>query len=189
MYFYSWFQSTRLVQRLMSHKNFFFCSGKVKVQPNPPPPPSPATAFTHTHIITQQEHFLIFLSYLHTKSDFFERGGVSAQINLRHRPKGNTYYLSVGTGAKRTEEAIGELCHMNMQISRFPHCYSTDPLTGRTKIPCAPLFKWLSIYRIKQCNTKVKLSCCLAGLNAECSLLSFWQKTYVESIVYPNEAS
>lgn len=184
MYFYSWFQSTRLVQRLMSHNNSFFCSGKVKVHPTHPPPPLPSP----THTLSPSKNTFLFSSAISIQKVTFLRGG-SAQINLRHRPKGNTYYLSVGTGAKRTEEAIAKLCHMNMQISRFPHCYSTNPLTGRTKIPCAPLFKWLSIYRIKQCNTKVKLSRCLAGLNAKCSLLSFWQKTYVESIVYPNEAS
>lgn len=170
----------------MSHKNlFFFCSGKVKV----PPPPSPRRRLhPHTHTLSPSKNTFLFSSAISIQKVTFLRGG-SAQINLRHRPKGNTYYLSVGTGAKRTEEAIVELCHMNMQISRFPHCYSRNPLTGRTKIPCAPLFKWLSIYRIKQCNTRVQLSRCLAGLNAECSLLSFWQKTYVESIVYPNEAS
>lgn len=123
MYFYSWFQSTRLVQRLMSHKNFFFCSGKVKVQPNPPPPPpSPATAFTHTHIITQQEHFLIFLSYLHTKSDFFERGGGGgiSSNKFETQAKGQHVLFVCGHwGKKNRGSNRGAVSHehANIQIS------------------------------------------------------------------------
>lgn len=84
MYFYSCFQGTVLVQRLMSQER---CK--------PPSNESPSPG--------QKALSLVPLNYLHRKCDCF-----SGQLKLfwHKGRKANTYYLSVGTGAQKNRRAL-----------------------------------------------------------------------------------
>lgn len=87
MYFYSCFQGTVLVPRLMSQE-------RCKPPSNKSPSPSQETLSFPSTISTEN----VIVSQI--SSNFFDTRG----------QKANTYYLSVGTGAKRNRGSHGVVC-------------------------------------------------------------------------------
>lgn len=97
MYFYSCFQGTVLVPRLMSQE-------RCKPPSNKSPSPSQETLSFPSTISTEN----VIVSQI--SSNFFDTRG----------RKANTYYLSVGTGAKRNRRSDGVVCGAKKNRKKTP---------------------------------------------------------------------